>query len=95
MAVELELLEVLEELVLSKQDQQKATILSASPAKVLALVLVGHLLLVVSVVEPLLEQVAQLLVLVVQHLEQAVQHSEQLLLLELLEAMLMPILNLI
>ena len=91
MAAELELSEVLEELVLSKQDQQKATILSASQAKVLALVLVGHLLLVVSVVEPLLEQVAQLLVPVVQHLEQAVQHSEQLLLLELLEAMLMPI----
>ena len=91
MAAELELLEVLEELVLSKQDQQKATILSVSQAKVLALVLVGHLPLVVSVAGPLLEQVAQLLVPVVQHLEQVVQPSEQLLLLELLEAMLMPI----
>ena len=90
MAAELELLEVLEELVLSKQDQQKATILSVSQAKVLALVLVGHLPLVVSVAGPLLEQVAQLLVPVVQHLERLVEHSVQLLLLELLEAMHMP-----
>ena len=91
MAVELELSEVLEELVLSKQDLQKATILSGSQAKVLDLVLVEHLPLAVSVVGLLLEQVAQLLVPVVQHLEQAVQHSEQLLLLELLVVMLMPI----
>ena len=82
---------MLEELVLSKQDLQKATILSGSQAKVLALVLVEHLPLVVSEVGLLLEQVAQLSVPAVQHLERLVEHLVHLLHLVLLEAMLMPI----